>query len=152
MLRSLLAAVLLLAVSAEAKAPPAAAVIYYSSAPWDGAAYEMRVPLKRTKSEAKPTLRIFIWDRPPLEAGLELRFTSHEDSGGGPGKGQGTASFQTVLDKTMPKALSGTLTFAASKPGGPLSGAYDLQDAAGRAFRGTFKATWGNKPSDARGG
>jgi len=62
----------------------------------------------------------------------------------GPGE-SGSASFQPVLDESLPEVLTGTISFANLKQGLPVSGSFDLSTSHGRTFTGRFRATWGNE-------
>ncbi len=133
-----------------ADAPPAPnanpATIYFSSAPWDGAAYDLEIPLEPLDDAAKPYLRISIWGYPEFPGPKTIHFTGMEDSGGGPTKGEGTALFQPILNKSMPERLEGTVSFRILKRDSVVSGSYELASMDGRrVLKGSFEARWGNK-------
>ena len=135
------------AADTPAAAPVNAATIFFSSAPWDGAAYDLEIPLQRVGDAAEPYLRISIWGFPEFPDPKTIHFTGKEDAGGGPSKGEGRALFQSILDKSMPESLAGTVTFKTLKKDSPVSGSYELATLDGkRVFRGSFQAAWGNRP------
>lgn len=133
----------------EAKAPEIPAErkpeIYFSEAPWDGAAYEIQIPQEKSKDAPDPVIRVNIWGNPKFTAPETIAFTGKEDSGGGPGKGNGTASYQTRFNSSLPQRLAGTITFQSIQPNTPVSAAYDLTSQKGDRFKGTFVAPWGNQ-------
>lgn len=122
------------------------ATIYYSAAPWDGAAYDIEIPLEKTDEAPNPAIRVNIWGNPEFAKSETIRFTGKEDPGGGPGKGPGRASYQAILNKSWPENLAGTIVFKALKAGQPVSASYDFTTAKGKKLKGRFKATWGNEP------
>jgi hypothetical protein len=133
-----------------ADAPTAATAnsttIYFSSAPWDGAAYDLEIPLQPVGDAAEPYIRISIWGYPEFPDPKTIHFTGKEDSGGGPSKGEGRALFQPNLNKSMPENLEGTISFKILKKDTPVSGSYELATLDGkRVFKGSFQAAWGNK-------
>jgi hypothetical protein len=128
------------------------ALIYYSAAPWDGAAYELQIPLEKTDAAPNPTIRVNIWGNPEFAKSKTITFSGREDAGGGKNKGIGRASYQPVFNESPPEALSGSITFKSLKPEQDVEAAYKLKTSTGRTFKGTFKAKWGNKGSDPRGG
>ena len=140
------------AVNCRAAEPAKSATIYYSAAPWDGAAYDIHIPLKKTAEDSDPNISINIWDNPEFDKPTTIRFTGNEDSGGGPGKGLGRAMFQSVLGKSWPENLSGSISFKKLRHDQTVVATYELTTAKGRKFKGSIEAKWGNKPSDARGG
>ncbi len=131
--------------------PPAGpvdqATIYFSAAPWDGAAYDVEIPMKRVDDVTRPNIRITIWDYPQFLEPMTIRFSGREDAGGGPLKGDGIAYFQSNLNKSMPERLAGSISFKTLKHDSPVSGSYEFATMDGkRKFKGSFKAAWGNKP------
>jgi len=123
------------------------ATIYYSAAPWDGAAYALEIPLERTKDASQPFIRISIWGNPEFLEAKTLYFSGKEDSGGGPARGSGRASFQAVLNKSWPENLAGSVSFKTLQKDQPVSGTYELATLDGKkTFKGSFQAAWGNKP------
>ena len=123
------------------------ATIYYSSAPWDGAAYDLEIPLEHADEGAQPVIRIDIWGYPRFPEPRTLHFSGREDAGGGPSMGDGRAEFQARLNKTMPERLMGTVSFKSLQNDQPVSGNYEFATLDGRKrFKGNFQAVWGNKP------
>ena len=123
------------------------ATIFYSAAPWDGAAYAMNIPLDAAIGAERPVLRVNIWGNPEFAQPTTLRFSGKENAGGGPDRGGGRVSYQAVLDKSWPQPLAGTLTFDVLQKDKPVRGSYDLATLDGkRSFKGSFSATWGNAP------
>jgi len=123
------------------------AVIYYSAAPWDGAAYAMEIPLEQTKEASQPVIRINIWGNPEFAEPKTLYFSGKEDAGGGPARGNGRASFQAILNKSWPENLAGSVSFRSLQKDQPVSGTYELATLDGKKkFKGNFQAAWGNKP------
>lgn len=149
-MRRFLVAVALLAgfaIGAMAAEPARTATIFYSAAPWDGAAYAMDIPLDATTGAERPVLRVNIWGNPEFAQPTTLRFSGRENAGGGPDRGSGRVSYQAVLDKSLPQPLAGTLTFDVLQKDKPVRGTYDLATLDGkRTFKGSFTATWGNTP------
>ena len=84
------------AADAHAVGPVYQAIIYYSSAPWDGAAYDIEIPLGHGEGGAQPYLRINIWDYPEFPEPKTLHFSGKEDAGGGPQRGAGRALFKPI--------------------------------------------------------
>ena len=120
------------------------ATIYFSAAPWDGAAYDIEIPPEKTKDAPEPVIRVNLWGNPEFLKPETVSFTGEEDPGGGEGKGRGRASYQTILNKSWPEPLSGTIVFKTLSQGLPVSGVYDLETAKGKKFKGRFQAAWGN--------
>lgn len=130
-----------------ANGPEDRATIYYSAAPWDGAAYAMEIPLVRTSDASQPFIRINIWGNPEFMEAKTLYFSGKEDPGGGPSRGSGRASYQAVLNKSWPENLAGSVSFETLQKDHPVSGIYELATIDGKKkFKGNFRATWGNKP------
>jgi len=122
------------------------ATIYYSAAPWDGAAYAIEIPVPSSEG-AQPVIRVNLWGNPEFAGPRTITFTGREDAGGGPGKGEGRASFQAVLNKSLPQNLAGTISFKALRKDAPVAGSYEFATLDGkRKFSGSFEATWGNQP------
>ncbi len=123
------------------------ATIYFSAAPWDGAAYDIEIPLEHTKDASQPFIRIIIWGNPEFPEPTTFYFSGKEDPGGGPFRGSGRASFQTILNKSWPENLAGSVSFKALQRDYPVSGVYELATLDGKKkFKGNFQAAWGNKP------
>lgn len=123
------------------------AAIYFSAAPWDGAAYSIEIPLERTNDASQPFIRINIWGNPEFLEPKTFFFSGKEDPGGGPSRGSGRASFQTILNKSWPENLVGSVSFNALQKDHPVSGIYELATLDGKKkFKGSFQAAWGNKP------
>ncbi|HXT02490.1 MAG TPA: hypothetical protein VN915_17595 [Elusimicrobiota bacterium] len=133
---------------AKAPAPPVSRkpVIYFSEAPWDGAAYSLEIPLEKSADAPDPAIRVSLWGNPEFPDGQTIRFTGKENTGGGPGKGDGHATYQTVFNKSWPDGLAGTIVFASLVKGKPVVGSYDFTSTKGKTFKGTFTAAWGNEP------
>jgi hypothetical protein len=70
------------------------AIIYFSSAPWDGAAYSILIPLGHRDDAIQPIISINIWGYPQFPGPETIHFSGKEDSGGGPSKGDGRALFK----------------------------------------------------------
>ena len=122
------------------------ATIYFSAAPWDGPAYAIEIPLEQTNDATQPVIRVNIWGNPEFSKPTTFHFSGKEDPGGGSSKGSGRASFQSILNKSWPENLAGTILFETLQPGHPVSATYDLATSNGKRFRGSFEATWGNQP------
>jgi hypothetical protein len=130
-----------------AGAPEGRVAIYYSAAPWDGAAYDLEIPLERTNDASQPSIRINIWGNPESPGPITFQFSGKEDPGGGPAKGSGRASFQAILNKSWPEKLAGSVSFKTLQKDRPVSGTYELATLDGKKrFKGNFQAAWGNKP------
>lgn len=134
-----------------ADAPPVGsagqAIIYFSFAPWDGAAYDIEIPLEHEDDAVQPFIRINIWGYLQLSEPKTIHFSGKEDPGGGPSRGDGRALFQTNLYKTMPERLAGSVSFKILQNDQPVSGSYEFATLDGRRkFKGNFLAAWGNKP------
>jgi hypothetical protein len=119
---------------------PIKAVINYSAAPWDDAAYEIIVPIKKIPASSNPVIRIDIWGNPEFQEAKSFRFSKE-----GSQKEGGRASFQPVLNQSLPMELTGTVSFKALKKGYPVFDALEFVSSDGRMFNGSFKANWGNK-------
>ena len=135
------------AAETQASGAPDRAIIYYSAAPWDGAAYAIEIPLERTDDASQPFIHINIWGNPEFAELKTLSFSGREDSGGGPGKGVGRASYQAILNKSWPENLAGSITFKTLLKDQPVLATYELATLDGKKkFKGSFQAAWGNKP------
>jgi hypothetical protein len=136
------------AADAASVRPEDQAVIYFSSAPWDGAAYAMEIPLEHTDDSVRPVIRINIWGYPEFPGPKTINFSGQEDPGGGPSRGDGRALFQADLNKSMPERLMGSVSFKTLQKGRPVLGSYEFATLDGnRKFKGTFHAAWGNEPT-----
>jgi hypothetical protein len=123
------------------------AIIYFSSAPWDGAAYSILIPLGHRDDAIQPIISINIWGYPQFPGPETIHFSGKEDSGGGPSKGDGRALFQAKRDKTMPVPLAGSISFKNLQNDKPVSGDYELATLDGKMkLKGSFQAAWGNTP------
>jgi hypothetical protein len=123
------------------------ATIYFSFAPWDGAAYAIEIPLESADDRARPGIRINIWGNPEFQKPRTISFTGKEDPGGGPSRGDGRAIFQADFNKSMPERLEGSISFTSLQNNVPVSGSYEFATLDGkRKFRGRFQAVWGNGP------
>lgn len=123
------------------------AIIYFSSAPWDGAAYAISIPLGHPDDSVRPVISIAIWGYPQFSRPKTINFSGKEDAGGGPSSGDGRALFQADLNKSMPESLMGSVSFKTLQNGHPVSGVYEFATLDGkRKFRGSFQAAWGNDP------
>jgi hypothetical protein len=136
------------AADATAVGPVNQAVIYFSFAPWDGAAYAIEIPLEHAGNAVQPVIRINIWGYPEFPEPKTIHFSGEEDAGGGPSRGDGRALFQANLNKSMPERLVGSVSFKILQKDRPVSGSYEFATLDGkRSFKGSFQAAWGNKPS-----
>lgn len=136
------------AAEAPAVGPVAQATIYFSYAPWDDAAYEIDIPLEHVDDGAQPNIRINIWGNPQFLEPRTIHFSGAEDPGGGPSRGDGRALFQATLNKSTPERLVGSVSFKVLRNDRPVSGSYELATLDGKkTFKGSFQATWGNKPA-----
>src|SRR5580700_9012676 len=136
------------AADAPAVGPADQAIIYFSFAPWDGAAYDIEIPLGHPDDAVQPVIRINIWGNPQFPEPKSIHFSGKEDAGGGPSKGDGRALFQANLNKTMPERLVGSVSFKTLLNDQPVSGDYEFATLDGkRRFKGRFQAAWGNKPT-----
>jgi hypothetical protein len=136
------------AADAPAVVPASQATIYYSFAPWDGAAYDLEIPLGHVDDAVQPCIRISIWGYPEFPDPKTIHFSGKEDAGGGPLRGDGIAHFQFNLNKSMPERLVGSVSFKNLGSDSPVSGSYELATLDGkRVFRGNFQAAWGNQPA-----
>jgi hypothetical protein len=123
------------------------AIIYYSSAPWDGAAYEIEIPLEHADDAVRPIIRVNIWGYPKFPEPKTIHFSGKEDAGGGPSMGDGRALFQANPNKTTPEQLAGSIWFKTLQDGQTVSGSYEFATLDGRrSFKGSFRAAWGNRP------
>ncbi len=135
------------AADAPAVRPLDQAIIYFSFAPWDGAAYAIDIPLGHADDAVQPVIRIDIWGYPEFPEPKTIDFSGKEDPGGGPLRGDGRAVFQADLNKSMPERLEGSVSFKTLQKGHPVSGSYEFATLDGkRKFKGSFQAAWGNKP------
>ena len=136
------------AADAPATGPVDQAIIYFSFAPWDGAAYDIEIPLEPASDAVHPTIRINIWGYPEFPEPKTIHFSGKEDAGGGPSRGDGRALFQANLNKSMPERLVGSVSFKTLQNDQPVSGSYEFATLDGkRKFKGSFQAAWGNKPA-----
>jgi hypothetical protein len=136
------------AADAPAAVPVDHAVIYFSFAPWDGAAYDIEIPLHRADDAVLPVIRINIWGYPQFPEPKSIHFSGKEDAGGGPSRGDGRALFQANLNMTIPERLVGSVSFKTLQNDHPVSGTYEFSTLDGkRKFKGSFQATWGNSPA-----
>jgi hypothetical protein len=136
------------AADAPAVVPVDQAVIYFSFAPWDGAAYDIEVPLEHADNGVQPVIRINIWGYPQFSEPKTIHFSGKEDDGGGLSRGDGRALFQANLNKTMPERLVGSVSFRTLQNNHPVSGIYEFSTLDGkRKFKGSFQAAWGNSPA-----
>jgi len=136
------------AADAPAVGPVDQAIIYFSFAPWDGAAYDIEIPLEHADDAVQPIIRINIWGYPQFPETKTIHFSGKEDAGGGPSRGDGRALFQANLNKTMPERLVGSVSFETLQNDHPVSGSYEFATLDGkRKFKGSFQAAWGNKPA-----
>jgi hypothetical protein len=62
------------AADAPGAGPVDHATIYFSSAPWDGAAYDIEIPLERVDDGAQPYIRINIWGYPEFPDPKAIHF------------------------------------------------------------------------------
>lgn len=123
------------------------ATIYFSFAPWDGAAFSIEIPLERADDLARAGIRIDIWGNPEFPKPRTINFTGKEDPGGGPLRGDGRAIFQAEIDKSTPERLEGSVSFTSLQNDLPVSGSYEFATLDGkRKFKGRFQAVWGNRP------
>jgi len=120
---------------------PIKAVIKYSVAPWDDAAYEILIPLPNTAEDSHPFIRIDIWGNPEYQSAKSLHFSKE-----GSHKEGGRAAFQAILDKSMPVTLTGSVSFKALKKEHPVVGSFEFVAEDGKTFKASFEAAWGNKP------
>ena len=125
----------------QSNATPVKAVINHSVAPWDDAAYEILVPMQNVVSGSNPYVRIDIWCNPEFQKAKSFHFSKNGDN-----KEGGRAFFQSVLDKSMPVTLTGTVSFKTLQPGHPVFGTFEFVDPDGKKFKADIEATWGNKP------
>lgn len=129
-------------------AAQAQATIYYSFAPWDGAAYAIEIPQGNPEDAAHPCIRVSLWGYPEFTDAKTIRFSGNEDAGGGPSRGDGIAQFQAIQNKSMPQRMEGTLSFDNLLHDRPVTGTYEFSTLDGkRKFKGSFQAAWGNKPA-----
>lgn len=133
-------------------APERKATIYYSAAPWDGAAYAIEIPLEPAEDAPKPVIAVNIWGNPEFLKPKTIHFSGKEDPGGGPNKGVGRASYQSIQNKSWPENLSGNIIFTTLQSGQAVSAAYNLTTAKGKKFKGSFRAIWGNTAGQGNGG
>lgn len=120
---------------------PIKAVINYSAAPWDDAAYEILIPAPKIAEGSDPFIRIDIWGNPEYQNAKTFHFSKE-----GSGKDGGRAVFQAILNKSMPVTLVGTLSFRALQKEHPVFGSFEFTATDGRTFKASFEAAWGNKP------
>jgi hypothetical protein len=120
---------------------PIKAAINYSAAPWDDVAYEILIPMTNLSGSPNQFIRIDIWGNPEFQKPKSLQFSKEGDL-----KEGGRASFQPALNKSLPITLTGTVFFRALQKGHPVFGTFEFVGPDGRTFKGSFQATWGNKP------
>lgn len=120
---------------------PIKAVINYSVAPWDDAAYEILIPAPKIAKGSDPFIIIGIWGNPEYQSAKSFHFSKEASR-----KDGGRALFQAVLNKSMPVTLTGTLSFRALQKGHPVLGSFEFTAEDGRTFKASFEAAWGNKP------
>ena len=122
------------------------AVISYSIAPWDGAAYQLLIPLSKSSEASNPFIKIDIWGNPSFHQPETLALSTRNNS-----KERGRAIYQPVLNESLPEVLTGTVYLESLKQGLPVSGTFNLSSSDGRTFVGRFQARWGNdRPVDTR--
>lgn len=142
---ALLLAALTLSVCAFAAEKRLAAKIFYSAAPWDEAAYDLKIPL--TADPAGAAVSVSLWGNPRHDRKTTYSFSGHEDPGGGPAKGKGRAYYQDLVNKSMPEPLQGRLQFDTLLPGKPVTGSFRLRTMdREKTFTGRFEAAWANAP------
>ena len=127
--------------AAQGEPAPIKAVVNYSAAPWDDAAYEILIPISTLAGGADPFIRIDIWGNPEFQEARSYHFSKGDSR-----KDGGRAVFQVVLNKSSPVTLTGTVSFRALQKGHPVSGSFEFAAPDGKTFKATFEATWGNKP------
>lgn len=116
---------------AQSNASMTAATIEASCAPWDGPAFEVRMPLD---SAAMPALRIAIWKSPNVPQPSEFRF---------PDTTQQVGVAHLLHEDGEFEPLSGTVSFGPVQVGQPVTGSVRLTRARGGALvERTFRATW----------
>jgi hypothetical protein len=120
---------------------PIKAVIKYSAAPWDDSAYEILIPVPKIAEGSDPFIRIDIWGNPEFQKAKSFHFSNE-----GNHKDGGRAVFQSILNKSSPITLTGTVSFRALQKGQPVFGSFEFADPDGRTLKASFEATWGNKP------
>ena len=133
--------VAIVSAAAQGEPAPIKAVINYSAAPWDDAAYEILIPVPKLAKGSDPFIRIDIWGNPESQEAKSYHFSKK-----GSRKEGGRAVFQVALNKSSPVTLTGTLSFRALQKGHPVSGSFEFAAPDGKTFKVTFEATWGNKP------
>ena len=123
---------------------PIHAVIYYSSAPWDGPSYEIVIPLipmTAASADSAPGIRLEIWNNSEYDRAHTIQLLGKDSM-----KEGGSAIFREGPANALPQMLVGTVTFTRLKQKGPVTGSFDFATASGRKLRGRFSATWGNDP------
>lgn len=117
---------------AQSNAQPTAATIEASCAPWDGPAFEVRLP--RDSSAPVPELRIAIWQSPNLRRPSVFHF---------PDSTQQLGVAQVQRNDGEFELLNGTVSLGPVQVGQPVTGSLRLTRARGGAvIERTFRATW----------
>src|SRR5436305_1654400 len=81
---------------------------------------------------------------PEFAAVTTIRCSGKENSSGGAGSGAGRASYQGVLNKSLPENMAGTITFTSLQKDRPVSATYELATLDGKKkYSGKFDAVWG---------
>lgn len=111
---------------------PTAAVAELSCAPWDGPAFEVRLPLD--PSAPTPQVRIAIWRSPDIGTPSVFQF---------PDATQELGVAQVQHDDGTFEPLSGTVSFGPLRIDQPVTGSLRLIRArGGAAIERTFRAAW----------
>jgi hypothetical protein len=104
------------------------ATIQRDCAPWDGGAFTVHVPIN-----AGTSIDISIWQSPDIR--LPKTFSFPDDTGQ-----VGNASL--IHSVGLPEQLSGSVSFSGVDQSAVVNGKFDLRDAMGTQYKGTFKAQW----------
>jgi hypothetical protein len=128
------------AADTPAAGPVDQAIIYFSYAPWDGAAYDIEIPLQHRMmpSNLHPHKHMGLssvsWSRRPFI------FRGRKMLGEDPQRGDGRALFQANLNKSMPEWLEGSVSFKTLRGDHPVSGTYEFATLDGKgSLRAVFR-------------
>jgi len=107
------------------------ATIQRDCAPWDGAAFTVRIPW-----QADTVIDISIWQSPDINFPKTFSFP---DATGQVGNAI------LIYAAGVPEPLSGTASFSRVDQSIAVTGRFDMRDEAGNQFKGIFNAEWDNQ-------
>jgi hypothetical protein len=106
------------------------ATIKPDCAPWDGPAFTLSIPMEDA------SISISVYQAPDIQSHITFLFPDNTAS-------MGNALLILPLDP--PEPLKGSLLFQRVKEDNPVEGTFDFTTAAGKRFKGTFTAAWGDE-------